>query len=144
MVVAVAGGAGEDGPTGAWLVVAVRRRWQCKERSQRSMLWSVLCNSLFQQGPSPSGRASQLLSSNSRTCCVRVPLQLGSHPFFARMRGINLGANPVISKVRQAWMRVQLNLPAWFARVLCQGAAGRKRHGMWLRCASWPRIAAGP
>lgn len=29
-------------------------------------------------------------------------MQLGSHPFFARMRGLNLGANPVISKVWQA------------------------------------------
>jgi len=32
----------------------------------------------------------------SLTC---VPLQLGSHPFFARMRGINLGAIPGVSKV---------------------------------------------
>ncbi|PRW60304.1 Mitochondrial import inner membrane translocase subunit TIM44 [Chlorella sorokiniana] len=28
--------------------------------------------------------------------------KLGSHPFFARMRGLNLGANPVISKGREA------------------------------------------
>ena len=30
------------------------------------------------------------------------PPQLGSHPFFARMRGLNLGQNPVISKGREA------------------------------------------
>lgn len=29
-------------------------------------------------------------------------MQLGSHPFFSRMRGLNLGANPVFSKGREA------------------------------------------
>ena len=55
-----------------------------------------------------SAAASRLLHcpslprlTGTAPACPRLP-QLGSHPFFARMRGLNLGALPGVAKGREA------------------------------------------
>ena len=92
--------AGKVGPgwaAGLWrhgACCAIVRDWVCGPLPVCSRLLALL-----PPLPFPATTTTHL---PTLPACLAVPLQLGSHPFFARMRGLNLGANPVFSKGREA------------------------------------------
>lgn len=81
----------------------------------------------------------RLRAAPPTTCpCTPRRLQLGSHPFFARMRGLDLGSNPVFSKgreaaesIRERWEtsdsplvhRIQVGRRCWQSSCYCGRAA---------------------